>query len=85
MNVTQGQPVHSIEREQDLLRRLEVAGACCTDQLTLTIVGRYLFLDGFVESLDQKLQAGRVCHDLYPGLTVDNRLRVAHSLGRKVS
>ncbi len=84
MNETQGQPVPSIARELELLGRLEAGGAC-TDQLRLIIAGRRLFLDGFVESLDEKLQAEQVCDELTPGITVVNRLRVARGLGRKVS
>jgi hypothetical protein len=41
------------------------------------MAGRWLFVDGFVDSLDQKLQAERACRQLAPGSTVVNRLRVA--------
>jgi hypothetical protein len=85
MNATQGQPEHSIAREHELLRRLDSVGVCCTDELRLTIADHELFLDGFVESLDEKLRVEQVCHELTPGITVVNRLRVADDVGHKVS
>jgi hypothetical protein len=85
MKVAQGQPVHSIAREKKLLGTLEEAGAFRTDELSLTIADHHLFLDGFVESLDEKLRAERLCHELSPEFPVVNRLRIASTLERKVS
>ncbi len=72
-----GEPDGPLAREEELLRRLQTVGACSTDLLRLTIAGNRLFLDGFVPSLDQKLQAERICQELAQGSTVVNRLRVA--------
>ena len=69
--------ISPLAREEELLRRLQAEGACCTDLLRLTVAGNRLFLDGFVPSLDQKLQAERICQELAQGSTVVNRLRVA--------
>ncbi len=74
-----------LAREEELLSRLQGAGACCTDLLRLTIAGNRLFLDGFVPNLDQKLQAERICLELAQGSTVVNRLRVAAAEERQVS
>ena len=74
-----------LAREEELFRKLQAAAICCTEQLRLTIAGNRLFLDGFVESLDQKLQAERVCQELAQGSTVVNRLRVAAAEERQVS
>ena len=74
-----------LAREEELLRRLQAVGACRTDLLRLTIADNRLFLDGFVASLDQKLQAERVCQELAQGSTVVNRLRVAAAEERQVS
>ena len=80
-----GQSSSPLAREEELLRLLQTAGACCTDLLRLTIAGNRLFLDGFVPSLDQKLQAERICQELALGSTVVNRLRVAAAEERQVS
>jgi len=64
-------------REEELLEKLRAAGACKPDRVRLTMAGRWLFVDGFVDSLDQKLQAERACRQLAHGCTVVNRLRVA--------
>ncbi len=80
-----GEPDSPLAREEELLRRLQTVGACCTDLLRLTIAGNRLFLDGFVPSLDQKLQAERICQELAQGNTVVNRLRVAAAEERQVS
>ncbi len=72
-----GEPDSPLAREEELLRRLQTVGSCRTDLLRLTIAGNRLFLDGFVPSLDQKLQAERICQELAQGSTVVNRLRVA--------
>ncbi len=74
-----------LAREEELFRKLQAAAICCTERLRLTIAGRRLFLDGFVESLDQKLQAERICQELALGSTVVNRLRVAAAEERQVS
>ncbi len=68
-----------LAREEQLLIALEAAGTCSCQQLRLTIAGRQLFLDGFVESLDQKLRAEQACRKLAPETTVVNRLRVGCS------
>ncbi len=80
-----GESDSPLAREEELLRGLQAVGACCTDLLRLTIAGNRLFLDGFVPSLDQKLQAERVCQELALGSTVVNRLRVAAAEERQVS
>ena len=80
-----GESNSPLAREEELLRSLRAAGACCTDLLRLTIAGNRLFLDGFVPSLDQKLQAERICQELALGSTVVNRLRVAAAEERQVS
>ena len=72
-------------REEELLEKLLAAGACKPDRVRLTMAGRRLFVDGFVDSLDQKLQAERACRQLAPGSTVVNRLRVAAAEERPVS
>ena len=64
-------------REEELLEMLRACGACKPDRVRLTMAGRWLFVDGFVDSLDQKLQAERACRQLAHGCTVVNRLRVA--------
>ncbi len=68
-----------LAREEELLSALQAGGACSCQQLRLTISGRQLFLDGFVESLDQKLRAEQACRELAPESTVVNRLRVGSS------
>ncbi len=80
-----GESDSPLAREEELLRGLQAAGACCTDLLRLTIAGNRLFLDGFVPSLDQKLQAERICQELAQGNTVVNRLRVAAAEEGQVS
>ena len=74
-----------LAREEELLHSLQAVGACCTDLLRLTIAGNRLFLDGFVESLDQKLRAEQTCRELAPGSTVVNRLRICAAEERQVS
>lgn len=64
---------------------LRACGACKPDRVRLTMAGRWLFVDGFVDSLDQKLQAERACRQLARGSTVVNRLRVAAAEERPVS
>ncbi len=72
-------------QEKELLRRLRAASICAPERLRLTINGRWLFVDGFVESLAQKLEAERACRELAPSSTVVNRLRVAAADERRVS
>ncbi len=74
-----------LAREEELIRKLQAAGICGTELLRLTISGRWLFVDGFVESVDQKLRAERTCRELAPGSMVVNRLRVAAAEGPQVS
>jgi hypothetical protein len=64
-------------QEEELLEKLRACGACKPDRVRLTMAGRWLFVDGFVDSLEQKLQAERACRQLAHGCTVVNRLRVA--------
>jgi hypothetical protein len=66
-----------LEREDELFHKLQAAGIRGTEPLRLTISGRWLFVDGFVESLDHKLRAERTCRELAPESRVVNRLRVA--------
>ena len=72
-------------REEELLEKLREAGACKPDRVQLIVAGRWLFVDGFVDSLDQKLLAERACRQFAPGSTVVNRLRVAAAEERPVS
>ncbi len=65
-----------LAREEKLLIALEAAGVCSCRQLDLKIAGRQLFLNGYVESLDQKLGAEQTCRKLAPEITVVNRLRI---------
>jgi hypothetical protein len=51
-------------REEELLRKLEAADVCPPETLRLTITGRFLFVDGFVCSLEEKLQAEKACRQL---------------------
>ena len=71
--------------EEELLEKLRASGACKPDRVRLTMAGRWLFVDGFVDSLDQKLQAERACRQLTHGCTVVNRLRVAAAEERPLS
>lgn len=71
--------------EEELLRKLRAAGVCAPDRLRVRVAGRWLFVDGFVDSLNEKLQAERTCRELAPGTIVVNRLRVAAVEGRHVS
>lgn len=73
-----------LAREEELFRKLQAAGICGTEPLRLTISGRWLFVDGFVESLDEKLRAERTCREFAPGSTIMNRLRVAAPEERQV-
>lgn len=72
-------------QELELLQRLQAATAGGTERLRLTISGRQLFLDGFVESVDQKSQMEQACRALAPQSILVNRLRVAVSEGPRVS
>ena len=72
-------------QEEELLEKLLAAGACKPDRVRLTMAGHWLFVDGFVDSLDQKLRAERECRRFAPGSTVVNRLRVAAAEERPVS
>lgn len=74
-----------LAREAELLRKLQTATASGTERLRLTIAGRDLFLDGFVDSLDQKFQVEKACRDLAPESCLVNRLRVATAEERQVS
>ncbi len=78
-------PSSPLAREQELLRALQATCACAPERVRLTIAGRRLFMDGFVDSLSQKRQAERACRELAPGSTVVNRLRVAALEERQVS
>lgn len=64
-------------REQNLLRKLEGADLPGQDRLRLSVDGRFLFLDGFADSLDAKLETERACRRLASDCIVINRLRVA--------
>jgi hypothetical protein len=75
----------SLVQEEELFRKLQAARVCASDRLRLTVDGRRLFVDGFVESLDEKLQAERACRELAPWSTVVNRLRVAAADESRVS
>ena len=72
-------------REEEMLEKLRASGACEPDRVRLTVAGRWLFVDGFVDSLDQKLLAERACRQFAPACTVVNRLRVAAAEERPVS
>ena len=72
-------------QELELLQRLQAATAGGTERLRLTISGRQLFLDGFVESVDQKSQVEQACGALDPQSILVTRLRVAVSEGPRVS
>ena len=64
-------------REEELRRRLRAAGVCDSSKVRLTVTAHRLFVDGFVDSVDEKLRVERVCHQLAPASSVVNRLRVA--------
>lgn len=66
-----------LAREEELLRALEMSGICATERLRVTIAGRQLLLDGFVDSVDQKHQVEMACREFAQGSTIVNRLRVA--------
>ncbi len=72
-------------QEEELLEKLLAAGACKPDRVRLTMAGRWLFVDGFVDSLNQKLLTESACRQLAPESTVVNRLRVAAAEERPVS
>jgi hypothetical protein len=74
-----------LAREAELFRKLQTATASGTERLRLTIAGRDLFLDGFVDSLDLKFQVEKACRELAPESTLVNRLRVAAAEERQVS
>lgn len=63
-------------REAELWRTLKASGLPLSG-LRVTFEGQRLFMDGFVDSLDKKLQAEETCRKLAPGSVVVNRLRVA--------
>lgn len=71
--------------EEELLRKLLELGVCGPEALRLTIAGRRLFIDGFVESLQDKLETEKACREMAAGWAVVNRLRVAASEERQVS
>ena len=71
--------------EGEILRKLASSGVCAPERLRLTIAGRWLFVDGFVDSLSQKVLTEKACRALAPDNTVVNRLRVAASEERQVS
>lgn len=70
---------------QDVLSQLQTTGVCDSEWLRVTSIGRTLFLDGFVDSLEQKLRVERACRKLASGSTVVNRLRVATISDRQAS
>lgn len=72
-------------QEAELIRRLREEGVCSPDRMRIAIAGRLLFVDGFVDSLDEKLRAERACRRFMPGATVVNRLRIAAAEERQVS
>src|SRR3972149_4375660 len=53
-------------REEEMREKLRASGACEPDRVRLTVAGRWLFVDGFVDSLDQKLLAERACRQFAP-------------------
>ncbi|NIO68887.1 MAG: hypothetical protein GTN71_07590 [Anaerolineae bacterium] len=63
--------------EAELSRKLQTAGVCSPERLRLTIDGRYLFVDGFVGSVGEKLRVEEVCRQVAPESYLVNRLRVA--------
>lgn len=73
-----------LAREEEFFHKLQAAGIRGTEPLRLTISGRWLFVDGFVDSLDQKLRAERTCRELAPESMIVNRLRVASADERQV-
>ena len=75
----------SLMREEELLRQLQATGVCTPGQLRLTIADRRLFLDGFVQGLDQKFLVERACRQLSPTNVLVNRLRVAPAEEYKAS
>jgi hypothetical protein len=68
-----------------LLQQLQAATTGGTERFRLTISGRQLFLDGFVESVDQVSQVEQACRALTPESILVNRLCVAVSEGPRVS
>lgn len=74
-----------LAREEELCRKLEAARICGSEPLRLTISGRWLFVDGFEESVDQKSQMAQACRALAPQSILVSRLRVAVSEGPRVS
>ena len=47
-----------LEREVELFRKIQAAGACSSERLRLTIAGRRLFLDGNTERFEMSLHSG---------------------------
>ena len=66
-----------VAREQEILRQLWAAGISRKGQIRLTIARRHLFLDGYVDNLEEKLRIEKACLDCASGDTVVNRLRIA--------
>jgi hypothetical protein len=64
-------------REEELFRKLQTAGVSSPERLRLTIDGRYLFVDGFVSSVGEKLRVEKACRQVAPESYLVNRLRVA--------
>jgi hypothetical protein len=71
--------------EEEILRELSLTGLRLPERLRLTITGRRLIVDGFVDSVQEKYQVEKACRTLAPGRTVINRLRVATDEERQVS
>ncbi len=74
-----------LAREQELLRQLRATEVCSSDTVRLTVAGRRLFVDGFVNSVEEKFLVETVCRKLAPQSDVINRLRVAFTEERQVS
>lgn len=74
-----------LAREEELLASLRAAALCSYRTLRLTVAGRKLLLDGFVASVEEKLQVERVCRRLAPDEDLINRLRVASMEEQRVS
>lgn len=74
-----------LAREGELLASLRAAELCSYRTLRLTVAGRKLLLDGFVASVEEKLQVERVCRRLALDEDLINRLRVASMEEQRVS
>ena len=64
-------------REEEILQMLRRSGICAAERLRVTVAGRRLLLDGFVDSVDQKHQVEMACREFAHGSAIVNRLRVA--------